>query len=76
MDQATLVAKARRYWEMWLPRKTKELKDAGEFDAAIQIAAVRAHAEIVELIVRGYRECEAIELALPKYIFLKPELHE
>jgi hypothetical protein len=73
MDQAILAAKARRYWEIWLPRKTKKLKDAGEFDTDIQIAAVRAHAEIVELIMRGYQESEAIELALQKYIFLEPE---
>ena len=41
MKQAILVAKVRRYQAMWLLRKTKELKNAGEFNATIEIAAVR-----------------------------------
>ena len=72
-DRAMLAAKARRYWEMWLPKKTKELKGAGQFDVAIQIAAARAYAEITELVTRGYQEREAKEIVFPKYIFLKPE---
>ena len=75
-NQAMLAAKARRYWEMWLPRKTKELRDAGQFDMAIQIAAARARAEIAELVVFGYQEHEARKVVLPKYIFLKPEPRE
>jgi len=75
-DRAMLAAKARRYWEMWLPKKTKELKDAGQFDVAIQIAAVRAQTEVAELMVLGYQEHEARKVVLPKYIFLKPEPHE
>jgi hypothetical protein len=73
MDREILAAEARSYWERWLPRKTKELKDAKQFDAAIKIAAVYAHAEIVDLMVRGFQEHEAKKVVLPKYIFLEPE---
>jgi hypothetical protein len=76
MDHATLVAKGRRYWEIWLPQMTKELKEAEQFNAAIQIAAARAQAEIFDLKVKGYQEHEAHQLVLPKYIFLSPEKHE
>ncbi|RYF38689.1 MAG: hypothetical protein EOO38_24410 [Cytophagaceae bacterium] len=76
MDHATLVAKGRRYWEIWLPQMTRELKEAKQFNAAIQIAAARAQAEIFDLRVKGYQEHEAQKLVLPKYIFLSPEKHE
>jgi hypothetical protein len=73
MDREILAAEARRYWKMWLPRKTKELKDVEQFDAAIQIAAACAQAEIIELMTRGYQEHEAKKVVLPKYIFLELE---
>jgi hypothetical protein len=34
MERKALVIKARRHWEEWLPEKTQDLKEAGEFKAA------------------------------------------
>jgi hypothetical protein len=73
VDRTTLAIKARKHWETWLPEKTKELKAAGEFGAAIQIAARRAQEEIADLMAQGYQEHEAAEVVLPKFILLKPE---
>ncbi len=68
-----LAIKAGKHWEKWLPKKTKELKDAGEFYAALQIVAVYAQAEISALMAKGYQKHEAEELVLPLYILLDPE---
>lgn len=76
MDREMLAMKAHRHWEMWLPRKTKKLKATGQFEMAIQLAAKRANAEIATLVARGYQTREANDIALPKYICLKPEPHE
>lgn len=75
MDLLTqaLAIKAGKHWEKWLPRKTKELKDAGEFYAALQIVAVYAQSEISALMAKGYQKHEAEELVLPLYILLDPE---
>lgn len=76
MDREMLAMKAHRHWEMWLPKKTKKLKATGQFEIAVQTAATRAYAEIATLVARGYQESEANDIALPKYISLKPEPHE
>ena len=55
---------------------TKELKEAKQFNAAIQTEAAGAHAERFELRIRGYQKHEAHKLVLPKYIFLSPQKHE
>jgi len=73
MDWMTLNNKACRYWEMWLPRRTKQLKDAEQFDAAIRTAVAKTQSEIVDLLEKGYPEHEAKDVVLPKYIYLKPE---
>jgi len=75
MDQRIqeLAIKAREHWEKWLPRKTRKLKDAGQFHAALQIVAVYTQAEIDEFIAKGYDKHKAVELALPLYILLEPE---
>ena len=75
MDQRIqeLAIKAREHWEKWLPRKTKELKDAGQFYAALHIVAVYTQAKIDEFIAKGYDKHKAEELALPLYILLQPE---
>jgi hypothetical protein len=73
MDRSTLAIKARKHWEQWLPKKTRELKDAGEFQMAIQMAARQAQQEISNLMAQGYQEHEAEEVALPMFILLKPE---
>ncbi|MBK4735498.1 hypothetical protein [Noviherbaspirillum pedocola] len=76
MDQRIqeLAIKAREHWEKWLPRKTKELKDAGQFYAALHIVAVYTQAKIDEFIAKGYDKHKAEELALPLYILLEPEI--
>ena len=76
MDREMLATKAQKHWEMWLPKKTKKLKETGRFVTAVQTAALRAYAEIARLVARGYQEREAFDIALPKYICLKPEPHE
>ena len=40
---------------------------------ALQIAAIYAHREIAELVLRGYQAHEAAEVVLPKYILMAPE---
>ena len=76
MDRTTLAIKARRHWEQWLPKKVKELKEAGEFGQALQMAARLAQEEIAALMKKGYQEHEAEEVALPQFILLKPERSE
>lgn len=76
MDRDMLLIKAHRHWEMWLPEKTRKLKNAGQFEAAIQTAVARADAEFHKLVTRGYKKGEAKDIALPKYICLKAESHE
>lgn len=73
MDRTTLAIKARKHWEKWLPKKTRELKADGEFDMAIQMAARQAQQEIANLMAQGYQEHEAEEVALPQFVLLKPE---
>lgn len=75
MDQPTqeLVIKARNHWEKWLPKKTMELKNSGQFHEALQIVAVYARAEITELMAQGYQQREAEQVVLPLYILLAPE---
>jgi hypothetical protein len=73
MDRTTLAIKARKHWEKWLPKKTRELKADGEFDMAIQMAARKAQKEIENLMAQGYQEHEAEEVALHQFILLKPE---
>lgn len=73
MDRTTLAIKARKHWERWLPDKVKALKEAGEYEQAIQAAARKAQAEISDLMAQGYQEHEAEEVALPQFILLKPE---
>lgn len=71
-----LAIKAKEHWEKWLPMKTKELKDAGQFDAALQIFAVYTQAEIDKFIIKGYDKHKAKDLTLPLYILLEPETPE
>jgi hypothetical protein len=73
MDRTTLAIKARKHWEKWLPKKTRELKADGEFNMAIQMAARQAQKEIENLMAQGYQEHEAEEVVLPQFILLKPE---
>ena len=65
--------KARKHWAKWLPQKVAELKEAGQLDAALQIAANLTRAKVDELMAQGYQLHEAEEVALPEYVLLKPE---
>ena len=76
MNREMLVTKAHRHWEMWLPNKTRKLKNAGQFETAVQTAVTHACAEITALVSRGYKEREATDIILPKYVSLRPEPHE
>lgn len=73
MDRQSIASKARKHWEEWLPAKTWALKQAGEFEEAIQGAALAAHRMIQELMSQGYQEHEAEEVALRQYVLLQPE---
>lgn len=73
MERKALILKAREHWEEWLPKKTQDLKEAGEFKTATRAAARRAQAEIAELMAQGHCEHEAEEVVLPKHILLEPE---
>lgn len=73
MNTWQLATKARKHWATWLPQKTEELKAAGEFSEATQVAAVAAQRQIQELMRQGYQEHEAEEVALKQYILLAPE---
>ena len=73
MDRTSLIIKARNHWKEWLPKKTEELRKAGQLEAALQTAAANAQNEIQSLMQQGYQEHEAEEVALPQYILLKPE---
>ena len=73
MDRATLAAKARKHWAIWLPKKTAELKATREFGEATQAAAVAAQRQIQTLVGQGYQEHEAEEVALKLFILLAPE---
>lgn len=68
-----LAVRTREYWEKWLPGKTKELRNAGRFDAALQIFAVYSQAEISALIAKGCPKEDAERLVLSLYILRNPE---
>jgi hypothetical protein len=73
MERKSLIIKARKHWEEWLPEKTRYLKESGEFKAATRVAARRAQAEIADLMARGHQKHEAEELVLPEHILLEAE---
>ena len=73
MNQQTLVSKIRKHWTEYLPQKTAELKAAGEWDEAVQGAALAASRVIQDLMNQGYQAHEAEEVALQQYVLLPPE---
>lgn len=73
MDRSTLAAKAREHWEEWLPNKAAELKLHGEWAEASETAAQQALDLIAQLVMQGYRDYEAEEVALKQYVLLTPE---
>ena len=73
MSIQALIARTRRHWEKWLPKKAKQLKATHQCEIATQDAATNAQQEIVGLMADGFQEHEAEEVALPKYILPQPE---
>jgi hypothetical protein len=73
MDWTTLKKKCYRYWEMWLPKRNKKLKEAQQLDEAVQIAVAETEKEFIALLAKGRQEHEAKALVLQKHIFLIPE---
>ena len=74
MSVQELKALARKHWEQWRPKEVARLKAEGKLDQALQGAANLAQTEIEHLMSkRHYSESEAREVALPKFILLKPE---
>jgi hypothetical protein len=68
-----LKALARKHWTTYLPNKVKALGESGKLEEELTGAANLAQAEIEHLMRRkGYQEHEAREVALPKFILLKP----
>jgi hypothetical protein len=75
-SRKALVIRVMEHWEKCLPKRTRELKDAGQFDKTTQIVAVYAQAEIAELMAQGCPEHAAEEVVLSLYAMLEPELQE
>ena len=73
MDRTTLAHKALTHWTKWLPNKVKALKAEGKLGEAIQGAASQAQRAMSDLMSQGYREHEAEEVVLPRYVLLPPE---
>ena len=73
MNQQTLVSKIRKHWAEYLPSKTAARKAAGEWDEAVQGAALAASRVIQDLQNQGYQAHEAEEVALQQYVLLPPE---
>ncbi len=74
MSIAQYKAIAWDHWEEWLPKKTAELKEAGDFESALQVAAVNANRKVLQLMqYQHYQKHEAEEVALRQYILLAPE---
>ena len=76
MDLETLKSKIRKHWTKWLPKKTAQLKTDGEWDEAVQGAALAASREIQDLTSQGYQAHEAEEVALHLFVLLPPEENE
>jgi hypothetical protein len=74
MSILELKALARQHWEEWLPEKVKELRAEGTLNEELHSAAVAAQTEIEHLMMRGYSDHEAREVALPMFILLPPEV--
>ncbi|MBQ1764541.1 MAG: hypothetical protein IIZ92_16815, partial [Aquincola sp.] len=67
------AAMARKHWTKWLPKKTAELKEAGQFEAATMTAGRQARERVDELMQQGYQLHEAEEVARSEFLLLKPE---
>ena len=76
MNQQTLASKIRKHWTEYLPQKTAALKAAGEWDEAVQGAALAAKRLILDLQSQGYQAHEAEEVALHQFVLLPPESPE
>jgi len=68
-----LAMKAQKHWAKYLPAKTRELKAEGRFETESLAAAKLTKAEIETLMMQGFQEYQAEEIALPMFILLRPE---
>ena len=73
MSAQQFKAKARKHWSRWLPSRVRDLREAGELESTLQVAAVNAQEKMLELMAQGFRAHEAEEVALAEYILLRPE---
>ena len=74
MSIESLKAKALRHWKEWLPESVKEWEKDGTLNQRLTGAANLAQTEIDHLVNQAnYQPHEAEEVALHRYILLKPE---
>jgi len=76
MSIPELMALTRKHWMEYLPKKVQELRESGELNEALHGAASLAQAEIDHLMMIGYAEHEAREVALPMFVLLPEEPDE
>ncbi len=67
---------AKRHWEKYLPGLVAELKERGEYEKELDLAAQQASEELVRMVQRGAQLEAAKEIVLQEYIFLLPESEE
>ncbi|MCW2283985.1 hypothetical protein M2323_001598 [Rhodoblastus acidophilus] len=67
------VATALAHWKKWLPKMTKELREAGTLNERAQKASRGAAEQVADLMARGFQKHEAEEMVLPDLILLPPE---
>ncbi len=69
------VTEADRHWKAYLPEKYKALKEAGELEEALQLAAEQTAEEVDEFLDSGYPMRAALEIVKPRYLILDPAQH-
>ncbi|MCY1277008.1 hypothetical protein D9M68_378440 [compost metagenome] len=73
MSAERYASLCRKHWSKWLPKKTAELKAAGDWESTLRVRGKWAAERVLELMQQGFRQHEAEEVALHELILLKPE---
>ena len=73
MNAQGFTKQARKHWTTFLPTKVKELREAGQLEAALQAVGRRAQARVTDLMAHGYQQHEAEEVARAELVMLLPE---
>ena len=73
MNAQGFSQQARRHWTRFLPSKVKELREEGNLEASLQAVGRMAQARMTELMVQGYQQHEAEEVARAELVILPPE---